>query len=364
MKTLIAISALAVGATLGQQDPSAPPRGLIKIAPQAPTQQAQTPQPRSTRTLDDWRVQLTDKNLAAREKAFDRLVAAARTDAPLRQTLDDWSRDASVGELAWTARLALRELERERSGVFGFPGLDIQGLTLSPFDPAAPFNPDDFFAQFDSNWPDVDVFRKAPGANGDAKSSVESFSLSLGPGGVKCTVKRNVDGQEVSEDYQAESLEQLLDAHPELRDKMHAGGPGRSGTMLRVDPFGWFGTPAAPGQTLDQQPGDKLDLTPLPTDMLGVVVRPVTDAESEQLDLDAGVGLRIDEVRTGTIAQRMGLQPGSILIKMNGRTLKSRDDITEELKKRGAEGQIECVVINRWGQHRTYTWKPDPGRQL
>ena len=102
----------------------------------------------------------------------------------------------------------------------------------------------------------------------------------------------------------------------------------------------------------------------LRTDVLGVRVQPLTQEQSQQLDLEPGVGLRIDSTDPGTIARTMGLQAGHILIEMNGRKLKSRDDITEELKKRGADGQIECVAIDRWGQHRTYTWKPDPGRQL
>jgi hypothetical protein len=60
----------------------------------------------------------------------------------------------------------------------------------------------------------------------------------------------------------------------------------------------------------------------------------------------------------------MGLQRGNVLIELNGRPLKHRDDITEELKKRGTDGALEAVVIDGWGQRRTHTWKPDPGRRL
>ena len=360
MKTLIAISALAMGATLGMQSPSQAPGGLTKVAPPP----LQTQKGGSAQTLDAWREQLTDTNLGAREQVFDRVIAAARRDASLRQALRDWSSDNSAGELAWTARLALRELNFARSGAFGFPGLDLPGFDLS-----TPFDPNEFFQQFDSNWPDANDPHHPLGAPGNSSSSIESFSLSMGSDGVKCTVKRNIDGKEETQEYTAESIDKLLEAHPELRDQLHggdalngwgAGGPGRSGHLLRVDPFHWFSDSATP----DSSPVAPQGIAPLRTDVLGVRVQPLTQEQSQQLDLEPGVGLRIDSTDPGTIARTMGLQAGHILIEMNGRKLKSRDDITEELKKRGADGQIECVAIDRWGQHRTYTWKPDPGRQL
>jgi hypothetical protein len=380
MKTLIAISALTLGTTLGVQSPAPAPRGLTKAAPPttSPAPQNQVPQ-----TLDAWIEQLTDSDLAARERTFDRLVAAARRDASLRRALHDWSVDTNSGELAWTARLALRELDAARNGILGmrafeWPGLDLQGFNpqgfdLSQIDPATPFNPDEFFQQFAPSWPVPNDPNNRAGAPGNSGSSIESFSLSMGPDGVKCTVKRNIDGKEDTQEYSAESIDKLLEAHPELRDKLHGGddlgdwsfgGPGHSGQLLRVDPFGSFGIHKAPGATPEQPESGAPDIQLLRTDILGVAVQPLSEAETVQFDLDAGVGLRIERVEPNTIARSMGLQRGHVLVEMNGRQLKSRDDITEELKKRGADGQVQCIVIDRWGQRRTHTWKPDPARQL
>ena len=375
MKTLIALSALTLGTALGVQTPAPAPRGLTKAAP--PTASL-TPQNRAPQTLDAWIEQLTDSDLAARERTFDRLIAAARRDANLRRALHDWSVDTNAGELAWTARLALRELDPARNmalGLRGFewPGLDLQGFDLQQFDPTTPFNPDDFFQQLDPSWADPNDPNGRTLVPGQPNSSIGSLSLSMGPDGVKCTVKRNVDGKEDTQEYSAESIEQLLEAHPELRDQLQGGGafgdwsfggPGGSGHLLRIDPFGRLGNSRTPGATPDPSENGAPDLQLLRTDILGVAVQPLSEAETKQFDLDAGVGLRIERVEPGTIARSMGLQRGHILIEMNSRQLKSRDDITEELKKRGADGQVQCIAIDRWGQRRTYTWKPDPGRKL
>lgn len=376
VSSIAAISSVVLGATLVAQNPA-----------QNQTQlQGQNPTPNPVRKLtkigsaqstplsaDAWREQISDADLDAREQAFDRLVDAARKDADLRKTLRAWADDRDGGELAWTSRLALRELETASGGrgfhAFALPG-GAQGFQLP-----TPFDPDEFFQQFDQldpqSWPGFDLNGSNfsfPGGSGSIDS--QAFSLKVGPDGVKCTVKHNVDGKEVTEEYEAESIDKLLEAHPELSDKIQSGGgsfqspffsmPGQ-GNLLRVHPL----TPLGKSGGAKAQPNDATtDESVLRTDILGVVVQPLSEQETSQLDLDSGVGLRIERVVSGTIARSMGLQSGHVLVEMNGRTIHGLDDITEELKKRGSDGGIECVVIDRWGQRRTHAWKPNPSRQL
>jgi hypothetical protein len=369
VSSIAAISSVVLGATLVAQNqvqiqtPN-PVRKLTKIGSAQST----------PLSADGWREQISDSDLDAREQAFDRLVDAARKDADLRKTLHAWADDRDAGELAWTARLALRELDSASSGrgfhAFALPG-GAQGFQFP-----APFDPNEFFQQFDQidpqSWPGFDLNGSNfsfPGGNGSFDS--QAFSLKVGPDGVKCTVKHNVDGKEVTEEYEAESIDKLLEAHPELSDKIHSGSgsfqspffsmPGRQGNLLRVHPL----TPLGKSGGANTQSNDTAtDESVLRTDILGVVVQPLSEQETSQLDLDSGVGLRIERVVSGTIARSMGLQSGHVLVEMNGRTIHGLDDITEELKKRGSDGGIECVVIDRWGQRRTHAWKPNPSRQL
>jgi S1-C subfamily serine protease len=156
-------------------------------------------------------------------------------------------------------------------------------------------------------------------------------------------------------------MEQLLEAHPELRDKLHVGGLGQRGNWIQRMPRGW--------QLFDNGQ-DGADLSSpfaspnVRTDILGVVVQPLTAQESKDAGVDAGRGLRIERVESGTIAASMGLQRGQVLIELNSEPIDNRDDITAVLKKRGADGSLEAVVIDRWGERRTHTWKPDTSKQL
>ncbi|MCA8979477.1 MAG: hypothetical protein H6831_07385 [Planctomycetes bacterium] len=61
----------------------------------------------------EMRARLLDPDLAAREQAYDELVALARGHTAIRATVEAWGRESTSLELAWTARLVMRELRRE-----------------------------------------------------------------------------------------------------------------------------------------------------------------------------------------------------------------------------------------------------------
>ncbi|NUP97371.1 MAG: PDZ domain-containing protein [Planctomycetaceae bacterium] len=325
----------------------APQGRLMRAAPLEPLTQEQ---------IAVWKKRLAQEDLDLREQAFDLALDAALRDGGLRSALESWAKDTSAPELAWTARLVLRELRERQDPLAAFGGQ--RALQLDPLAPG--FGPGiDFDTLRRRMFEDLGL---VPGlqnqgtplapAQPSIQAQSESFSLESGPDGVKCKVTKSVDGKEVTEEYEAKTIEELLEAHPELRERVGGNGMSfRFGTPLGsgaapTDPFGW------------------LTLAPsVRTDILGVAVTSVSAEESGDLGLEPGLGLRVERVEPGTIAQQLGLQRGHVLIELNGRKLRTRDDITEMLKARDKSGALELLLIDRWGQRRTRTWKPDDKRQ-
>lgn len=321
--------------------PLGPQGRLVRVTP-TPSADAQD--------IEGWRQRLSASDLASREKAFDALVGSALTDRELERALESWCADTTDLGLAWTSRLALRELRARREQERGMRGMRVPGWGIDPFADSQSMV-EDLRRQMDEM-----LQRGAPPLpSGPASSSFESFSLQSGPDGVTCKVTKSVDGRDVTEEYSAATIDELLDAHPELRE--HVAGQS-------LDPFSGLGARglrlqlgAPPSSLPPAAPGVR-------TDVLGVVVQSLAASEASDLSLDPGVGLRIERVEPGTIAQQLGLQRGQVLLEINGTKIRSRDDISSEIKKRGSDGALEVIVIDRWGQKRTRTWKPDTAKQI
>src|SRR5262245_48478216 len=120
LTALVALLPLAAGLFQGHepQDPAQAPKGtgaLQRIAP-AQEPEEQTPGQMLTRNFDRerWRELLNASDLERRERSFDLVVKRAGFDPNARAFLEELARDPQNGELAWTARLALRELGRAR----------------------------------------------------------------------------------------------------------------------------------------------------------------------------------------------------------------------------------------------------------
>jgi hypothetical protein len=336
------------GASLLQLQPAAPSaqgQRLMRAAPVEPLTQEQ---------IEVWKKRLAQEDLDLREQAFDLALDAARRDEGLRSALQTWAKDTGTPELAWTARLVLREL-KERQDPFAALG----GHRALQLDPLGIGPGVDFDALRRRMFEDFGLVPGTPSQGStpapslpSIQSQSESFSLESGPDGVKCKVTKTVEGKEVTEEYEAKTLDELLAAHPELRERV-----GGNGLSLR------FGTPPAAGSA----PTDPFGwLTPVPsvrTDILGVAVAPLSAEDSSELGLEPGLGLRVERIEPGTIAQQLGLQRGHILLELNGRKLHTRDDITEVLNARDKTGSLDLLLLDRWGQRRTRIWKPDTKRQ-
>ena len=333
--------------TLGWTILAAPCAALaaLSLAPQV----APLPDAGSTRTPvaaaqeladeDGWRARLENQDLRARENDFDELVSRAAKNAEARATLESWAQDETHREFAWTCRLALREARARSTHADPFGGMDdtfeeLRQRMFSGQHGADPFG--DFFL--------LDPFAHGggtfgfapfpgPSGGGHVQSSSEGFSLEVGPDGVKAHVKQDVGGEVHDEEYTAATVDELLAAHPELASKIHG-----SGGALRFS-FPGLGS----GRTLAPR-----------TDRLGVYV--------PQEPEDGAVGLRIQSVLPGTLAEELGLEPGQVIVSIDGREIRTRDDISSALRERASDATLEVEVRGADGVTATKSWKPDASR--
>ncbi len=340
-----------------------------------------------------WKKKLSTNDLAQREKAFAELVDLARRDSDARKAVESWADDKD-SELAWTSRLLRREIDRSpdmfrvdpfHGGQWGGPGSGPGGGRgnrgqLYGFQPGQNFGGfdwDDFSRRFDdldSMFGDLreewgNMLKNMPSPSGDAKSSTKSFNLQSGPDGVTCKVTEEVDGKKVEHTYQAKSMEELLDAHPELRDnfgnemgngqfRWFQGSPG--GGVL-IHPRGGMLLPRADGsRSFRLDDGTDADGNPR-TDQLGISCRQVPRERANELGLDAGAGLEVMGVVPGSIASLLGLREGDVVSEINGTTIQSTDDVKKALADRSKDGEVAVVVLGQDGDRRTMTWKPKAG---
>ena len=323
-----------------------------------------------------WKKKLASSDLAQREKAFDELADLARQDRDARKAVESWADDKD-SELSWTSRLLRREIERrsDSSGPFHHGGRG-QLFGAQPGPNWNGFDWDDFSRRFDdldSMFGDLrqewgSMLRNLPSTSGNAKSSSKSFSLQSGPDGVTCKVTEDVDGKKVEHTYDAKSMEELLDAHPELRENLGGlslgGGrfqwfQGAPGGGVLIQPRGGVGAiPRTDGlRAFRMDDGTDADGNPR-TDRLGITCSQLSKERAEELGLDAGAGLQVMEVVPGSIASILGLRSGDVVTEINGTTIRSADDVRKVLADRSKDGEVAVVVLGEGGDRRTMTWKP------
>jgi hypothetical protein len=177
-------------------------------------------------------------------------------------------------------------------------------------------------------------------------SQSEGFSMQLGPDGVRVEVREEVNGEEQTKTYEAESLEALLETYPELKDRVDAGGGLRLG--LR-------------GQGLsvpDRLRG--LDDLPMRTDRLGVQVREPGAFSRTVPGLASDTGLEVVGVLPGSLGEALGLSEGDVVVLLNGRTIHGIADVKTALAERLEGEGVEVEVIGRDDQTRTRRWEPQP----
>jgi hypothetical protein len=306
-----------------------------------------------------WRSKLVHADLEQRERDFERLLDLARRDRAVRDALETWSRETGEPDLAWTSRLALRELERapRRLSAAPFGGspewLDLQSrfgdLQQQFGDVDSMFS--ELQAELDTLFRNGPGFAPGtpgtPGFQGHGRSQSESFSLEVGPDGVVAKVTEDVDGEKKTREYKAGTLEELLEANPELRDRIQVGAHGPRA-------FGGHGffTPQRQGRLFGGDAGT------LPTDKLGVEVTTPSAERVENLGIEMGLGLHVDRTVPGTIAEVLGIRRGDVLVEINGIAINGREDIAAALRERRPDQPVSVVLFDGKDQRRTLTWNP------
>jgi len=291
-----------------------------------------------------WRELLEEPRLDQRERSFEALVDRAARSAQELRRLEALAHDAAGGEFAWSCRLALREARtRAQGGSHGIAD-PFEALRQRMF--TDPFRADPFggFQWIDPAAPGAgSLFDLHGGLSGQfgAQGNYESFRLEMGPDKVSAFLsKKDEKGEVQTHEYTARDLDELLEQHPELSS--HLGrGSGQLG-------LGGTWNLGVPGLRFDRAQGGRTR-----TDVLGVYVldQPADAADDTQ-------GLRIEAVVPGTLASELGLQAGQVLLEINGRALKTRDDISAALRERQPEQALEVRVQDAQGGEQTKSWKP------
>lgn len=340
-----------VGATVAQQAPTGS-KGLVRMYDNAHDGSAA-----SDFDAESWRKKLLQPDLDAREQALDRLVEFGARTKGVRETIEAWAKDVTQPELAWTARMALRELDRS-TALDSLFAPDRWSDLQSSFD--------ELQRRFDAMGPLLDAPRAFPTPVPEAESTHKSFSLQIGPDGVACEVTERVNGEEKKQTYKADSLEDLLEAHPDLRAHIGSGSGGGAWALpvpgRRSDPWsGLHGRAFRRPLTIAPLPGAVEPGTPAgspPTHYLGIECTPAASDKVQGMGLEPERGLAVERAVAGTIADILGIQRGDILITLNGTPLYSAQDVSNVLRRRAADAPIEVELIDKKGQRRTLTWRP------
>lgn len=344
--------------------------GLFAAQESDPQEQKLRPVPQIADLADGWARDLRAPELETRRRAYEEALAGAARSPGVRETVENWAAGEDL-ELAWTAQLLLRELDRSGSGGGALRGPWHRGFGAGPFRWRGldTTEPEELFRQLDSlfeaplggflfeDWPGgrwrsrgVDPHGGLGGPSGvpdphdpgslwsSGGSSSQGLSLQMGPDGVRVEVRESEDGNEKVRTYEAESMDALLEAHPELRDRL-GEGPGNAdgfrGLLRR--PFMDGGRPPV-----------SLQPSQLRTDRLGVQVSPVEEG-----------GLRVMGILPGSLGEALGLELGSVLTKINGVAIEGVEDVLRMLGQRSEDAPVEVEARGVDGERTLHRWEPE-----
>jgi hypothetical protein len=348
----------------GAQEPPAPPApsaqgGLHRVDPGQPSDDPNDLKGLLAREFerDRWRERLLQPDLEQREKSFDALLKRTRFDPVARAFLEELAADPKGGELAWTARLGLRELGRASVPLQGFaPGAD-------PFGSAQRMQQwmDELFGRdgLTLRLPHAGLPQAPPAVTHGSGRSVQVEQTERG---AEVRITETIDGQEQTREFQGKSLQEILDAHPELQGEL-------DGLSIRVQPGSPLDLRFDLGERLGKQrrfPGERQEglrlapqgkSRPILTDRLGVIVQPVSAERARELGLQ-GKGLLVERAVPETYAHLLGVGAGDVLIELNRVVLSTAADIERAMSERRPDDELTLVWLDQLGQRQEKTWKP------
>ncbi len=283
---------------------------------------------------------------------------------------------SSDQEVQWRARRLVRQIER--GGARGLMPRD-----AAPVEPQGPDTGDSMEQHFDQMFEQLerqfgidiprarffqdDFFRDLKAQMPQAGSRSQGMSMQIGPDG-KVRVEQKVTnekGEVETKTYEANSMEEFEAQYPGV---LHQNGLGFGLRMFRgtsplglrfatprIDANPWVATPV-PTPDLD----DALVAPPPAGSRLGVSIRPSISAElREHLGLDDDVGLMVEGVQTGTLAETLGLQRGDIVTKIAGHTIGSAQDVQKALSGIEAGKTVEVTFLRKGAEKTASATKKD-----
>ena len=365
VKKTVLFAGLGLGTMGIAQEPTAPPTG-------------QPPKAEAAKSVDQWIADLGSDSYRVRLEAEKALRAMGQKALPDLRKAADAAKDH---EVQWRARRLARQIEAgndqglvhrpdrlPQDGGEGRdqvrPWMDGSGLpehVRRQFEqmfegmerdfgldiPRARFFQDDFFRDLQDQL--------------KAGTRSQGMSMQVGPdGAVRVEVKEtNEKGEVETKVYEAPDMETFQSQHPGVLQK---GGlwPGvrlwfDRGDRLQPLWRGLDGTSrVAPRSGVAPVPIDPLTpdvaapQAPPPGKRLGVTIRPQVPAELRQyLELQDGVGLMIESVQSGTLAEALGLQRGDIVVEIAGLAIGGPEDVQKALGGVEVGKSVEVRFLRR-----------------
>ncbi len=384
IRTLMLSAAASLAAALPAQEP----------VPATPAKPPVETAPAPKKSVEQLIEALGSDSYRARLDAERALREAGQEAVPLLKKAADTSDDA---EVQWRARRVLRQIERGGAAGLEARRRDAQQPDNDAGQPerrgplvlrrrGAEADPmrDQFESLFERLQQDfgIDIprarffddsfFRDLQEQMKAGTSRSQGLSMQIGPdGAVRVEVQeKGEDGKTDTKVYEAPDMESFHEKHPGVLQKnglgmgLLPGGPLR-GFAPRLE-FDWgggmppLGTLPKGGLGQPQVPGrDDLVVEPPPPPpagkRLGIAIRNEVPVElRDHLGLDEGVGLMVESVSDGSLAQALGLQKGDIVTHIGKHTIGSPQDVQDALGPIAKGAAVEVQFVRK-GERKTAT---------
>jgi len=295
--------------------------------------------------------QLGDPSYRVRQDA-ERALRARGADAAA--ALEEAAKHHEDSEVRWRARRLLQRNEGGKTGSLresedpGGAFEDLFQRLERDFDIEMPkhrFFADGLFTDLRAQ---MDRLRSGRLGRGGGIGRSDSLQMKVTPDGVSVKVtEKDENGETHTKTYEAPDLETLRSRYPELAERITVPRMG----FPRFQH--WLGGPLA-----SRLPApDWRRREPQDGPVLGVHVRPMSDDLRGFLDLEVGVGILVESVADGSLAQRLGVQEHDVVVEIEGQPVGSAADVRAALRR--AEDTVS-VVVNRHGERLELEadWRP------
>ncbi|MDF1800070.1 MAG: hypothetical protein P1V81_12905 [Planctomycetota bacterium] len=322
-------------------------------------------------------VGLSIDDLDVREAFYDGLMADAKRSPQRHTELMFWLEDVAGGrgELAWTARLAKRELGRPIGSdpLLAFSGGPMVGAFGQVVDPQAwtlfLAQPADGRLMVEGQAP-ADA---SQGAGSDlqleawverAMAQDNRFPVASLDALGDCTLELRIGP--------TWAQLRLLDAPVlQLTPEDDSAGHEHQTWTTRVREFSGRDlaeivrrNPDLVGMLPFEVPGLGAGSVSPRTDVLGVWTQPLTDEHCSALGLPPGCGLEVGRVEPGTVAEVLGISPGSVVLEVCGIEVRGNVGIADAMhgaKEHHVEDGMCVVWIDAFGRSHQRTWRRGMG---